>query len=146
MTPAAIVVDASVALKWFVEEPDSGVARGLVASGATLIAPDLVVAEACNAAWRLARRGELVAAQADIVAADLALAFAELVPLAGLAASTTALARELDHPVYDCFYLALAVERDAVVVTADARFVARARGSGHAGRVASLGEIARAAS
>jgi predicted nucleic acid-binding protein len=136
------VVDASVALKWFVAEPDSTIARGLVASGEPLIAPDLVVAEACNAAWRLARRGEILVAQMDIIATDLPRAFVELVPLAGLAASATTIARELDHPVYDCFYLALAVARDTAVVTADDRLIGRARGSIYTARITKLEEIA----
>jgi predicted nucleic acid-binding protein len=132
------VVDASVALKWFIEEADSPVARKLIASGETLIAPDLIVAEACNAAWRLARRGELLAAQRDIIAADLPNAFAELVPAASLAVLTTVIARELDHPAYDCFYLALAIIRDAPLVTADVRFVSRARQSIYAAYVTPL--------
>jgi len=40
-----------------------------------------------------------------------------------------ALALELDHPVYDCFYLALAeLERNSMV-TADQRLLARLSGS-----------------
>lgn len=33
------------------------------------------------------------------------------------------LASELGHPVYDCLYLAVALRRDATVVTADGGFV-----------------------
>jgi predicted nucleic acid-binding protein len=36
------------------------------------------------------------------------------------------LARLLDHPVYDCLYLAAALDVGAPVVTADSRFVAAA--------------------
>ena len=36
------------------------------------------------------------------------------------------LAQLLDHPVYDCVYLALALLREVPVVTADRRFVAAA--------------------
>jgi predicted nucleic acid-binding protein len=139
------VIDASVALKWFVEEADSLTARGLVASGELLIAPDLVVAEACNAAWRLARRGEILPGQAGIIAADLPGAFAELVPLSQLSVAATAIAQALDHPVYDCFYLALAVARDTVVVTADERLIGRLRASPHAARAVTLHDLAGAA-
>ena len=38
------------------------------------------------------------------------------------AASSTRLAVDLDHPVYDCFNLALAIQEQYRVVTADARF------------------------
>jgi predicted nucleic acid-binding protein len=39
------VVDASVAVKWFVQEADTGVAMGLLNDPDAVIAPDLVVAE-----------------------------------------------------------------------------------------------------
>jgi predicted nucleic acid-binding protein len=44
--------------------------------------------------------------------------------LADLAALAFALARELDHSAYDCFYLALARRRAAPLVTLDRAFVA----------------------
>jgi len=52
-------------------------------------------------------------------------AFDELVPLAGLSRRAAAIALALDHPVYDCFYLALAEARDAPMVTADRRLLRR---------------------
>jgi predicted nucleic acid-binding protein len=36
-----------------------------------------------------------------------------------------AISRALDHPVYDCFYLALAEDRHATLVTADGRLLNR---------------------
>ena len=43
------VVDASVAVKWLVEEPGSAEARELLAGEDSLLAPDLLVPEVCNA-------------------------------------------------------------------------------------------------
>ena len=45
-------------------------------------------------------------------------------PLLG---SATSLAVELDHPAYDCIYLALAVERGWQFATADERFQRKVR-------------------
>ena len=45
-----------------------------------------------------------------------------------LSAAATRLAIDLDHPVYDCFYLALAVQEQYPVVTADTRFHEKVRG------------------
>ncbi len=39
-----------------------------------------------------------------------------------LAAAAGRLAMDLDHPVYDCFYLALAIQEQYPVITADTRF------------------------
>ena len=57
-----LVIDASVALKWFKEEPDSLAAEN-AALADTPIAPELIVAEVANAAWTAARRGLLLGRQ-----------------------------------------------------------------------------------
>jgi len=46
-----LVIDASVACKWFIAEPQSDSAEALLAGGEVLIAPDLIVPEVCNVAW-----------------------------------------------------------------------------------------------
>ena len=135
------VVDASVALKWVVAEPDSSAADALLERYA-LAAPELLLVECVNALWLRLRRGEL--ALGDAVAAMRRL---QAVPLdlasdAGLAPQALSLSAELDHPAYDCMYLALALEHAAVVVTADRRFAGVAAGHpGHAGRVRLLAEV-----
>lgn len=59
-------------------------------------------------------------------------------PLRPLAPRAAALARELDHPVYDCFYLALAEAEGAALITADRRLVESVRGRPLAERVTPL--------
>ena len=44
---------------------------------------------------------------------------------APLAPRATAMALDLDHAIYDCFYLALAEREDAPLVTADRRFLGK---------------------
>ena len=122
------VVDASVLVKWLVDEEFSVEAATLLDRGFTLVAPGLVFAEATNALWAMHRRG-------DMSAADLADAarLLEDVPVSvpvsmlELAASAARLAVDLEHPAYDCFYLALAIQRQYPVVTADIRFHDRVR-------------------
>ena len=133
-----LVVDASVALKWFVGEAGSDRAVALLDGDEPLIAPDLVVAEVCNAAWKSLRRREIDEAQFAEVATDVAQAFQRLVPLERLVRRAAALARELDHPVYDCFYLALSESEGAALVTADRRLLAACRGTRFARRVRPL--------
>ena len=53
-----ITVDASVALKWVIEEPDSDAARKLLAED-VLVAPDLLYIECANSLWRKVRRAQL---------------------------------------------------------------------------------------
>jgi predicted nucleic acid-binding protein len=115
-----LVVDASVAVKWVVEEEDSEAAVALF--DRELVAPALMLPECANALWVKARRGELTAAEVIERIQLLSAAPVELVPMGPLVEDAAKFALELDHPVYDCCYLALASQRNTVVVTADRRF------------------------
>ncbi len=123
-----LVVDASVALKWFLaDEPDAAKALAIVQDGAALIAPDILIAEVCNAAWRSARLGRIGRDQVQEIAAILPRFFDLLVGAAALALRAVILAEALDHPVYDCLYLALAETRQAKLITADTRLLGKLR-------------------
>lgn len=113
-----VIIDASVALKWFMEEPQSDIARRILDGDEPLRAPDLIIAEVCNGAWKTVRRNLMTVVQADAMAHQLPRVFEALHPAEGLAAAAMQMARDLDHPVYDCFYPALAEQRDARMVTA----------------------------
>jgi predicted nucleic acid-binding protein len=123
------VVDASVAVKWFIQEPDRPAARRLLEPKSRLIAPDLIVAEVASAMWKRVMAGDGDARQAPLTAASLPRFFARLMPLAPLAARAVEIAAELRHPVYDCFYLALTESEDATLITADRRLIDRLAGS-----------------
>jgi predicted nucleic acid-binding protein len=124
-----VVVDASVAIKWFIQEPDRTEARRLLEPDKRLLAPELLVAEVANAMWKRVMAGEGHARQAPLTAASLPRFFARLVSLPPLTARALEIAAELRHPVYDCFYLALAETEDATLVTADRRLIRRLDGS-----------------
>jgi predicted nucleic acid-binding protein len=120
-----IVVDASTAIRWLFKLDLSDRAEALLASGERLIAPDLVLAEIASAIWKFVRFEGVSADSATAVLSDADQHFDELVPANGLKDRALALAIELGHPVYDCFYLALAQQRAGVVVTTDRRLVRR---------------------
>ncbi len=123
------VVDASVALKWFVEEDGSRQAAALLTGGDSLIAPDLIVPEVCNACWKLVRRQLMRPAQQQLAIARLPMILDELVPTSLLAHRSVAIANQLDHPAYDCFYLVLAEQRSGTLITADRRLIDRVSGT-----------------
>jgi predicted nucleic acid-binding protein len=123
----SLVVDASVASKWVLPEPDSEQAERLRETGEELIAPSLVLAEVGNAVWKRAIRGELSQVDAAMAVRTAAALFSSLYPMEQFALRATELAVELRHPIYDCFYLALAEREAAVLVTADARMLASAK-------------------
>ena len=140
-----LVIDASIAVKWVVEEEGTPQALAL-RQREKLIAPELLVAECANILWKKAARDELSREEALLAAKLLQSAEIELLPMRPLFETATGLAIELDHPAYDCIYLALAVENDCPFVTADERFL---RKLGQSRRVAlrnramSLTEAAR---
>ena len=68
--PGRVVVDASVAIKWFVPEIHAEAARRLLREGMTLLAPDLIWAEVANALWRKWRDKELEAGAVQGILAD----------------------------------------------------------------------------
>jgi predicted nucleic acid-binding protein len=119
-----IVVDASVAVKWVVNEPRTEAALAL--RDEELIAPALWLAEAANALWRHVRLGELNRNQALARLSELETAPVASLPIEPHVAKALELATEADHPVYDCVYLALALHQQARVVTDDRRFLAAA--------------------
>jgi predicted nucleic acid-binding protein len=137
-----MVVDASVALKWFVEDEGSAMARQLVARDEPLFAPDLVVAETCNGAWLLHRASRISAEQYRAIAAQIATPFSRRAPLDQLAPRAAAIAAALAHPVYDCFYLALAELIPDTLVTADRRFLGRLKGTEWEGLAVDLRALA----
>jgi predicted nucleic acid-binding protein len=125
-----IVVDASVALCWFARETETAAANRLIRSQTDLIAPTLMFAELANGLWKKARRGEIAADIATAAMGEIRRFIPRFVELADLAGPALALANEIDHSVYDCIYLALALRRAAPFVTLDrafARSVAKTR-------------------
>lgn len=132
------VVDASVALKWFIAEVNTPRALALLTADERTIAPTLIVAELCNAAWRLWRRGEMARAQVSVVAARAPSLFTALISEVDLAKRASEISLDLGHPAYDCFYLSLAERENATLVTADRRLVERVRGTPWGSRAIAL--------
>jgi predicted nucleic acid-binding protein len=121
-----LVIDASIAVKWVVEEEGTQQALAL-RRWAKLIAPELLVAECANILWKKVRRDELTSDEALLAARLLQAAEVELLPTRALLEAATRIAVELDHPAYDCLYLVLAVENKCRFVTADERFLRKLR-------------------
>jgi predicted nucleic acid-binding protein len=120
--PERIVVDASLGLKWVLieEHSDRAVALG---PGRELLTSALFWAESGNAIATRVRRGELDGTRAERTFRDLQSVPLRTRPLDGSSViAALAIARDLVHPIYDCCYLALAIEENLVVVTADRRF------------------------
>ena len=117
-----LVVDASVAVMWFVPEPHSITAKEILTRDGTLHAPDLFRAEVVSVLCRKIQIEELKADEGR----EALNAFMQL-PVhfhatAELLVPAFEIALESRQYVYDCVYLILAAHLNTRMVTADRRF------------------------
>lgn len=118
-----LVVDASIAVKWVLPEENSDRAAALRRPEEGFVAPNLIASEIGNAVWKRIMWQDFPLAD-GLSALDLALThFSQLIATEELAARATEIAVELKHPIYDCFYLALAERERCPLVTADKRLL-----------------------
>lgn len=136
----SIVVDASTVVCALLGELHAEEAFVRLASATTRFAPDLITAEIASALHKRTRCGDLTPDEADLKRAESQLLPLAIVPTRELDERALALALMLDHSVYDCLYLALAIEKDCPVVTGDRYLAKLARGAGLGGHVLLLGE------
>jgi predicted nucleic acid-binding protein len=139
---ATLVVDASVAVKWYVPENGSAEAIALLSSGSRLIAPDLLITEIGNILWKKVGRGALSPVDAE----GQLQAFLDGAPVVLYSSSTlvqqalrTAMA--FGRTVYDSLYIALALAEGCRLVTADERLVNSLQGTPLAGSIVALASI-----
>ena len=106
----ALVVDASVGLKWVLPEHDSHLAQALAVGDETLLVPDFWLGEATNVLWMQVRRGILTP---DEAWKGLALLRAQVEPTPTAGMDLHGLALEIglavNHSTYDTLYPAFAI-------------------------------------
>jgi predicted nucleic acid-binding protein len=114
------VFDASVVVKWFLDDPLADAAHDARLTLRPAVAPDLMLIEVANALRRYVVQGELQAGSAgenlsatrDVV---------ELFDHAPLADEAFALACRFNHSMTDCLYVVLARRLNLPLVTADGK-------------------------
>ena len=116
---AGVIVDASIAVKWWAPEAGSASAVRLLEGTWRLVAPDLMVAEAANTWWDKHRMGEMARADVETAVSRLCAIGIDWVPSARVLAPAARLALDVQHPVYDCVYLVTAREQGLPLATDD---------------------------
>jgi len=119
LTP--IVVDSSVAMKWFVPEAFSDRAVRFLSGDYELLAPDLLIPECGNVLWKRIARNELAADEGRDILKALGRAPVKIVGSQLLVEPALEIATAFKRTVYDALYVALAVTRGCLFVTADDR-------------------------
>ncbi len=116
----SLVVDASVGLKWVLQEPDSHLANALACGRKMLLMPDFWLNEATNVLWLQVRRKILQPEEAR-EGLDLLRQLIQPTPTGDLTLHDVALdiGLEVNHSTHETLYLAFAVAMGArgVVMT-----------------------------
>lgn len=135
------VVDASVAVKWYLCEPHSEEALSLLDEKDLLVVPDLLFCEVASALCKRTRKGEIDREEA--IEWQDELAHVPLLVEASHLYATTALrlALETGRTPYDSLYLALALGCHGVLVTADEAFCRALERSEYGDHVRWIGDL-----
>lgn len=139
----SLVVDASVILKWFLDEDDTPLARALPQLGYELLAPSSLPLEVANGLWNAQRRERAEPEDAALAVELLRGLKVSLVPIEDVLSAGYGIAVAHDRTVYDCLYVALALREGCQFVTADERLYNALRDA-LPGTIARLADIAGA--
>ena len=115
------VLDASAAIRVIIGDPVASQWRDQLKKAPLVLAPELMLSEVANTLWKLQRGGNLNGLDPQTLLADARDLVDQIEPDRHLQVEALALACHLDHPVYDCLYLALARREAAQLLTADQR-------------------------
>lgn len=139
---SAIIVDASVGVKWFVPEVHAAEARQWRHGPDELHAPafffDLEIA---SILWKKIRRAEITRGDADLILGQLLTVPVTRHADAPLLTPAFDLADRTQRTVYDCLYLALAVQLGGRMLTADQRLFNGLAGTPWAGTIRWVGDL-----
>ena len=116
----ACVLDASAAVRLILADPAAADLAERVGGAALVLAPELMLTELANTLWKLQRADRLNDLDPQELLAEARELVDRLEPDRHLQAEALALACHLNHPVYDCLYLALA-RREAVSLISSVR-------------------------
>lgn len=133
-----LIIDASVALKWVYLEAGAAEALALLDRENERVAPDWMIAEVASGLANKIRYEGASLEQAQAALRSLPEFIDRVVPSHALLRRAMELAAELKHALYDCLYLASALDEGGRVVTADHAFVAAAHRAGYAEHVERL--------
>jgi predicted nucleic acid-binding protein len=123
--PETLVVDCSVAAKWILPEPGRASARRLldryVSGDVVLIAPEILLFEFASLVSKHHRRNQISATEADEAFVQMTLWSPRLFDTRPQLYPALRLSLEYRLSLWDCLYLALALEHDCPMITADER-------------------------
>lgn len=116
-----LVVDASVAIKWFLPEIHGEAALRLLEGQYALRVPDLIFSEFGNVLWKRFRKGQISRKEAIVIIEALLALPLQVESSQSLIPAALEIACSAHRTVYDSLYLAVAIAHQCRVVTADSK-------------------------
>ncbi|HLH50102.1 MAG TPA: type II toxin-antitoxin system VapC family toxin [Roseiarcus sp.] len=121
-----LIIDASVAVKWFVEEERRDLARDVLRDGFDLYAPDLALVEVANALRNKVRLGRTSYQQARASLTVLPSLFSRFIPQIETFREAFEIGCTINHSASDCVYLACVKILNTALLTDDAALFQKA--------------------
>ncbi len=115
------VIDASVLIKIFLKEEHSDACERAVQDAHKLVAPDLLWIECASVLRKHVHADELAVAEASEIMLKILRQPVDTYPSWSLIQHALRISLETGRSVYDCMYVALAVQEDCQLLTADER-------------------------
>lgn len=117
------VIDASVAVKWFVQEPESDAAERLLAFDGKLAAPRILMNEVASGLWKNYFRDRIGRETLFASLGQTERVIEAWYDDAPLLQTAMEMALDLPHHIYDCIYLALARQLGTSCITSDKKLL-----------------------
>lgn len=136
-----LIVDANVAVKWFVEEERHIHAKNVLNATERMIAPDWIIPEVAHAIFRKFQDRQVTQQQINEALKILPRYFDDLITSASLVDKALNIAIEINHPIYDCIYLASAEQTLGLLITDDKNLIKSTLGTRYKVFVQSLEEF-----
>jgi predicted nucleic acid-binding protein len=133
-----LVIDANIAAKWYLPETDSEIAEMLFTDGFERHAPIFLTTEFANIFWKHSVAGRTSMDTWRAANSQLKKAIPFWHADEQLHDQALGLAIAHKHPIFDCIYLALAIQIDGSVVTADKQFCTQFERTEYGPRVIAL--------
>jgi len=124
-----LVVDASVVIKWHLDEVDSEAAQSIRRSAASFAVPDLLFLETASTVWKNVRRGLLSSRRALEIIESIVDGPFVVYSHQALARDAVRIGIARDITPYDASYVVLAISIRADYVTADRKLFNKLQGS-----------------
>jgi predicted nucleic acid-binding protein len=116
-----IVVDTSVVVNALITQRFTAAAEQWIEVSTPILAPEFLRIELANTLWKVEKAGYIDQRESDEAWRHIMTGRIRFLPDMDYLDNARRIARRLNHPIYDCLYLAVSEAHDATLVTADRR-------------------------